>query len=143
MSGSLQSRVLRIHRAIYEATAGAVGHRLIGVPTLLLSTTGRRSGQRRTSALVYARDDDGSLIVVASNGGADRAPGWFYNLSSTPLVEVQIARRRSTAEAQIIGRDDTELTRLWVLANRNTRGRYDRYQTTTNRPIDLVRLRVR
>lgn len=70
-SSPVESRVLRLHQAIYEATGGVIGHRLIGVPTLLLTTTGRRTGDRRTAALVYAKDADGSLVVVASNGGAD------------------------------------------------------------------------
>ncbi len=53
---SLTSQVLRVHQRIYEATDGRVGHGMIGVPTLLLRTTGRRSGATRTNALVYARD---------------------------------------------------------------------------------------
>ena len=69
------SRFLRIHQAIYGVTGGAIGHRLNGAPTLLLTTTGQRTGRRRTAALVYAKDADGSIIVTASNGGADRAPG--------------------------------------------------------------------
>ena len=54
-SQSLESRFWRIHQAIYEATGGAIGHRLIGVPTLLLTTTDQRTGKRRTAALVYAK----------------------------------------------------------------------------------------
>lgn len=94
--GSIESRFLRVHQTLYEATQGAVGHRLIGVPTLLLTSTGRRSGRQRSAALVYAKDDDGSLVVVASNGGADRPPGWLHNVKADGTVAVQIARRRST-----------------------------------------------
>ena len=61
---ALESRVLHLHQKIYQSTGGVVGHRLIGVPTLLLTTTGRRTGSQRTAALVYAKDDDGSLIVT-------------------------------------------------------------------------------
>ena len=127
-SQSLQPRFLRIHQAIYEATGGAIGHRLIGVPTLLLTTTGQRTGKRRTSARVYAKDGDGSLIVTASNGGADRAPGWCHNVTTNPAVEVQIGRRRFTRQAEVIGTDHVEYPRLWTLVNHNARGRYDRYQ---------------
>lgn len=142
MSHSVEPHVLRIHQAIYEATGGMIGHRLIGVPTLLLTTTGRRSGHRRTAALVYATDDHGSLIVTASNGGADQAPGWYHNVQANPSVQVRIARRRFAAEAQVISPDDADHSRLWTLVNDNAHGRYDRYQSQTDRTIALVRLRV-
>jgi deazaflavin-dependent oxidoreductase (nitroreductase family) len=70
---SITGLLLRIHEAIYKGTDGRFGHRMIGVPTLLLRTTGRRSGAIRTNALVYARDGD-DYLLVASNGGADRPP---------------------------------------------------------------------
>ena len=64
--------VLAAHAAIYERSGGLIGHRLIGLPTLLLRTTGAKSGQPRVSALVYAKDGD-RWLVVPSNGGARRA----------------------------------------------------------------------
>ena len=140
---SVESRILRLHQAIYEATQGAIGHRLIGVPTLLLTTTGRRTGRRRTTALVYATDADGSLIVTASNGGADRPPDWCQNVKAHGSVEGQIGRRRFTGRAELIGPEHGEYARLWALVNRNARGRYDRYQRRTDRVIELVRLRAR
>src|SRR4051812_38214410 len=63
---SLMSMALRVHERIYKATDGRLGHRLIGVPTLLLRTTGRRSGATRTNSLVYARDG-GDYLIVPSN----------------------------------------------------------------------------
>ena len=141
--GTVESHFLRIHQTIYEATRGTVGHRLIGVPTLLLTSTGRRTGSRRTAALVYAKDHDGSLIVTASNGGADRPPGWIYNVKADGSVEVQIGRRRFGGSAEVIGPEHAEYPRLWTLVNRNTRGRYDRHQQHTNRAIELVKLRPR
>ena len=66
---SATGQVLRLHERLYEATDGRVGHRMVGVPTLLLRTTGARSGVTRTNALVYARDG-ADYLVVASNGGA-------------------------------------------------------------------------
>lgn len=140
--GAVESRVLRTHQAIYEATGGAIGHRLIGAPTLLLTTTGRRSGSQRTTALVYAKDTDGSLIVTASNGGADRAPGWLHNVTADGSVEGRIGRRRFTGNADVIGAEHAEYPRLWKLVNHRARGRYDRYQGKTDRTIELVRLRV-
>jgi F420H(2)-dependent quinone reductase len=141
--GTVESRFLRIHQTIYEATRGTVGHRLIGVPTLLLTATGRRTERRRTAALVYARDDDGSLTVTASNGGADRAPGWLHNVKADGSVEVQIGRRRFDADAEVIGPEHAEYPRLWTLVNRNAHGRYERHQQHTDRVIELVKLRAR
>lgn len=141
--GSIESRFLRVHQNIYEATQGAVGHRLIGVPTLLLTSTGRRSGRQRSAALVYAKDDDGSLVVVASNGGADRPPGWLHNVKADGTVAVQIGRRRFDATAEVIAPGHAHYQRLWALINRTAHGRYDRYQHRTDRPLELVKLRPR
>ena len=112
---------------------------MIGVPTLLMTSTGRRSGTRRTAALVYAKDAD-SFVVVASNGGADAPPGWLHNVKAEPAVDLHVGRRRLAAVAQVIGPDDTDYARLWTLVNDHNHGRYDRYQAKTSRRIQLVRL---
>ena len=137
--GAVQTGFLRFHQAVYEATGGFAGHRMLGVPCLLLTSVGRKSGKRRTAALVYATDGD-AQVVVASNGGADRPPAWLHNVKAQPEVEVQIGRRRFQATAAVVGRDDPEYARLWTLVNQNNRGRYDAYQRKTDRAIELVRL---
>jgi len=129
--------LLSAHQRLYERTDGRIGHRLIGVPALLLRTTGRRSGQVRTSALVYARDGD-DYVVVASNGGSDRPPGWLFNIEAKPSVEIQVGRRRSAATARIVPSDDDSYPRLWKLVNEGNHGRYDGYQAKTDRKIPLV-----
>ena len=98
---SITSQVLRVHEKLYIASDGRVGHKMIGVPTLLLRTTGRRSGATRTNGLVYARDG-ADYLVVPSNGGADRAPAWLHNLQADPAVEIQIGRDRQPATARVI-----------------------------------------
>lgn len=135
-----QSRILRTHQWIYETTGGFFGHRLIGISTLLLTTTGRRSRTRRTNALVYAQDHDGGLVVTASNGGADQAPAWLHNVAADNSVEVQIGRRRFTSRAVVIEADHDDYARLWSLVNQNARGRYDRYQQHTKRRFALIKL---
>ena len=131
--------VLHAHQAIYEATDGRVGHHLLGVPSLLLRTTGRRTGKSRTSSLIYARDGE-DYLVVASLGGSDRAPGWLHNVRARPQVGVQVGRERFPAMATVVEPGDEGFERLWQLVNQNNRGRYDRYQTRTARPIPVVRL---
>jgi deazaflavin-dependent oxidoreductase (nitroreductase family) len=136
---SVTSQVLRVHEKLYVASDGRVGHNMIGVPTLLLRTTGRRSGATRTNGLVYARDGD-DYLVVPSNGGADRAPAWLHNLQANPAVEVQIGRDRQPATARVVERTDPEHARLWEIVNQNNRDRYTAYQEKTARPIPVVAL---
>jgi deazaflavin-dependent oxidoreductase (nitroreductase family) len=134
---SITGQILKIHEAIYKRTDGLVGHRMIGVPTLLLRTTGRRSGATRTNGLVYARDGD-DYLVVASNGGADRHPAWLHNLRANPDVGIQIGRQRQTGTARVIGQSDPSYERLWKIVNENNRDRYTAYQQQTSREIPVV-----
>jgi deazaflavin-dependent oxidoreductase (nitroreductase family) len=134
---SLLSGVLRVHDRIYKATDGRVGHRVLGVPSLLLRTTGRKSGVVRTSSLVYARDG-ADYLVVASKGGSDQPPAWLLNLEANPKVEVQIGRERQEAVAKVIGSSDPDHARLWKLVNDNNGDRYEAYQSETSRQIPVV-----
>jgi deazaflavin-dependent oxidoreductase (nitroreductase family) len=133
------ARVLAFHQFLYERTNGRIGHRMLGVPTLLLRTKGRRSGATRTNALVYAKDG-GDYVVVASNGGDDRAPAWFLNLSDDPRVEIQIGSVRRPAAARVVRRGEPDFDRLWKLVNDNNGDRYDGYQSQTERQIPVVAL---
>ena len=134
---SLMGQVLRVHERLYVRTDGRVGHRMIGVPTLLLRTTGRRSGATRTNALVYASDGD-DLLVVASNGGADRPPAWLHNLRANPEVEIQVGRERRKGTASIVEPSDPSYERRWKIVNENNKDRYTAYQKLTSRPIPVV-----
>jgi deazaflavin-dependent oxidoreductase (nitroreductase family) len=115
---------------------------MIGAPTLLLRTTGRRSGTIRTNALVYARDG-AAYLVVASNGGADQPPAWLNNVQAQPEVEIQVGRRRERARAQVVERSDPQYERLWRIVNENNRDRYTAYQQQTSRPIPVIVLTPR
>jgi deazaflavin-dependent oxidoreductase (nitroreductase family) len=136
---SVTSQVLRVHEKLYIASDGRLGHRMIGVPTLLLRTTGRRSGATRTNGLVYARDGD-AYLVVASNGGSDRAPAWLHNLKANPVVEIQIGRKRQPATARVVDSTDPDYPRLWQIVNDSNRDRYREYQKKTARPIPVIAL---
>jgi F420H(2)-dependent quinone reductase len=129
--------VLSVHQWLYSRSGGRVGHRLIGVPSLLLRTTGRKSGTVRTSALVYAKDGD-SYLLVASNGGADRPPGWLFNIQAQPKVEIQVGTVTKSATVTVVDAGDPRYPRLWKAVNDNNHGRYDGYQAKTSRPIPVV-----
>ncbi len=137
VAAQLQQSSLRFHAWAYQRTGGRLGHHLIGVPTLLLETIGRRSGTRRTNALVYAKDG-ASYVVVASKGGADQPPAWLLNLRAQPQVEIQVARTRMRAQAAIVEQGDPDYERLWRLVNDHNHDRYHGYQTKTQRPIPMV-----
>jgi deazaflavin-dependent oxidoreductase (nitroreductase family) len=130
---------LRLHQTLYIRTDGLIGHDLAGQKALLLRTTGRRSGQTRTNALVYARDGD-RYLVVPSNGGADRPPAWLLNLTAQQDVEIQLGRKRSAASAAVISHDDPDFGRVWRIADDANKRRYDAYQRQTSREIPVVAL---
>jgi deazaflavin-dependent oxidoreductase (nitroreductase family) len=136
---SVFGATLKVHAFIYEHTDGWIGHRLLGVPCLMLRTTGRKTGQTRTNSLVYAKDGD-RYMVVASKGGNPNAPAWLLNLRAQSDVEVQIGRMRFPTTAVEIGPGDPDYARLWKLVNDGNGNRYDAYQQMTTRPIPLVAL---
>ena len=86
-------RVLRVHDAVYQKTNGWIGHRTLGIPSLLLHTVGAKTGEARTASLTYARDGD-DYLIVASKGGDPKAPGWYHNLKANPSVEINVGPKR-------------------------------------------------
>ena len=141
LTEGFQRFALKIHQWLYERTDGRFGQQIGKLPTLLLRTTGARTGQTRVSALVYGLDGDNRYVVVASNGGSDRAPGWLYNVRADAHVEVQVGRLRKPATAEILT-DGPDYDRCWKIVNDVNRyqggGRYEHYQTLTTRRIALV-----
>jgi deazaflavin-dependent oxidoreductase (nitroreductase family) len=128
----------RIHPRVYMATGGWLGHRMGWFPTLVLETTGRRSGLARNSALPYRRDGD-SYLVIASNFGGEYPPAWLLNLQAEPRVRILLRRRRFGARAEAVFPGDPSYERLWKIASSRHRV-YDRYRQGTSRPIPVVRL---
>jgi len=131
----VRMRVLSgIHRLLYRASGGRLGGRIVGLPVLLLTTTGRRSGSRRTVPLAYL-EDGGRLVLVASCGGSPRHPAWFLNLEASPDVEVRIGAGRKPMRARRATPE--ERARLWPQVVAAYHG-YERYQQRTDREIPLV-----
>src|SRR5207245_8616211 len=90
----------RIHNAVYRLTGGKVAGRIGKAPVLLLTTTGRKSGQPRTNPLLYTEVGDNGYIVIASKGGADKHPLWYLNLQADPLAKVTIGRETLRVHAR-------------------------------------------
>jgi deazaflavin-dependent oxidoreductase (nitroreductase family) len=128
---------LPIHRWLYQHTGGRIGHSLVLQRTLLLTTTGRKTGLSRTQPLTYFRHPSGALFVVASNWSSDNPPAWYLNILSHPHVQVQLKRYIFAATARPA--DPTERATLWPwLVTRAPV--FGRYQTVTSREIPLVLL---
>ena len=135
-------RVLRIHDAVYQKTNGWIGHRTLGVPSLLLHTVGAKTGVARTASLSYARDG-GNYLIVASKSGDPKAPGWYHNLKANPNVEINVGPKRFGVTAKPVLPDDPDYARLWQIVNKNNGDRYTAYQKKTTRPIPVVVLAPR
>ena len=103
---------VRSHIREYVESDGKKGHRWRGLPTLLLTTRGRRTGQLRRTALIYGRDGK-NYLLVASNGGAPNHPSWYLNLVENPDVELQVGADKLAARARIA--TSKEKPRLWQL----------------------------
>ena len=123
------------HTQRYLDSGGEDGHEWRpGVPTLLLTTTGRRSGVKRRTALIYGRDNT-DYVVVASKGGSQEQPAWYLNLEANPEVEIQVFDEVLPAVARTAIGEERE--RLWALM-RQIWPAYDEYQTRTDREIPVV-----
>ena len=122
------------HVKRYLETDGAEGHEWRGTTVLILTTTGRRSGEQRSTPLIYQPHGD-DYIVVASKGGAPDHPAWYLNLEADPEVDVQIRGDRFKARARTAGSEEKPdmwrtMTATWPA--------YDEYQQKTDREIPVV-----
>jgi deazaflavin-dependent oxidoreductase (nitroreductase family) len=147
-AATLQFPYLKLHQFVYRRSGGLIGSRIVAGRALLLTTTGRRSGEPHTCALIYLKDGE-RLVVAASNGGSDHPPSWLLNLQAHPGVGVQIGLKKFSARASVASAEERK--RLWPRVNRHNmglapivhpgaRGRYDVYQRHTTREIPLVLL---
>jgi deazaflavin-dependent oxidoreductase (nitroreductase family) len=122
------------HLFWYRLTGGLIGGSIFGAPILLLTTTGRKSGARRTTPLLYL-EEDGRYIVIASNGGNPNHPAWYLNLRAHPEAEAQVRSRTLPVRARVA--DEAERARLWPKVVEMYSG-YADYQRSTTRRIPVV-----
>lgn len=123
-----------LHTALYRATRGVVGRRLVNNDMLLLTTTGARTGESHTVPLLYLRDGE-RLIVIASYGGRPSHPQWYRNLLRTPSASVQIEGEARNVVATTMA--STERDRWWPRIV-EAYGDYGAYQSRTEREIPVV-----
>ena len=123
------------HKLVFTVSNGRIAGRGSGMPVLMLTTTGRKSGEPRTTMLTSPLLDDGRIMLVASNGGDDRDPAWLHNLRADPKVQVTMEGRTVPMTAHVA--DATEKAELWprIVADH---ANYAGYQAKTDRDIPVV-----
>jgi deazaflavin-dependent oxidoreductase (nitroreductase family) len=122
------------HVRRYLQTDGAEGHDWQGTTVLILTTTGRHSGEPRSTPLIYGKHDE-DHVVVASKGGAEQHPAWYLNLSEQPEVTVQVRGDRFKARARTATAE--EKPDLWRMMTERWPA-YEEYQRKTARDIPVV-----
>jgi deazaflavin-dependent oxidoreductase (nitroreductase family) len=136
-SRRLQNGLTTLHRVGLRLSGWRLGATISGLPVLLLTTQGRRSGRARTVPLMYV--EDGGYVVIGSNGGAPSHPGWVRNLEARSEAEVELRSGRVAVRAEEVT-DAVERARLWARIT-TAAPNYDVYALRTDRAIPLVRLR--
>ena len=138
--GPIQRAALRTfmagHTGVYRLTSGRIGGRMGALRILLLTTTGRKSGQPRTVPLVFFEDGE-RLVVIASKGGDPKDPLWWENLKHDPSAEVQVGAERRRMRARLASVE--ERARLWPRVKRENPA-YAGYEKKTTREIPVVLL---
>jgi F420H(2)-dependent quinone reductase len=129
----------KLNIPLYRVSGGRIGGRINEAPVLLLTTTGRKSGQQRTAPVVYLADGE-NLVVIGSNAGHNRTPAWSLNLKANPEAEVEVGRARRQVRARVA--DGQERTELWRKHNEQYSG-FDEYEARTDRDIALFVLEPR
>ena len=119
---------------LYNVSGGRIGGKMDKVPVLLLTTTGRKTGKKRTLPLIYIMDGS-AYVITASAGGADKNPGWFFNIRSNPQATIQVKDKHIRVTAEIAGQEKkSELWARLVEVAPNFAG----YQKRSSREIPMV-----
>jgi deazaflavin-dependent oxidoreductase (nitroreductase family) len=138
ISNSLGARGLRwagrLNVPLYRLSGGRVGGRVGRAPVLLLTTTGRKSGQERTAPVVYLADGE-NVVVINTNAGNAKVPAWSLNLTANPEAEVERGRRRYRVRARIA--EGEERAGLWRRHNEQYAG-FDDYQVKLDREASVI-----
>lgn len=129
----------KLNVPIYRLTRGRVMGKIGRAPVLLLTSTGRRSGQPRTAPVLFLADGE-RLVVIGSNAGNQRAPAWSHNLKANPDAAVQVRGERRQVRARVA--EGAERSELWAKMNAQYAG-FDEYEERTSREIAVFVLEPR
>ena len=132
--GPLVELFWKIHPILYRWSGGRIAGNLLGMPVLLLTTTGRRTGTKRTNALTYFPKDN-AFVVIASFLGEPKHPDWWLNLKANPNATVEVGRETIPVRAREA--DDPERETLWQAVVAKTPD-YAEYSQRTTRRIPVI-----
>jgi deazaflavin-dependent oxidoreductase (nitroreductase family) len=136
-SNSLGARGLRwagkLNVPLYRVSGGRIGGRVGNGPVLLLTTTGRKSGQKRTAPVLYLADGP-HMVIINTNAGNAKIPAWSFNLRADPAAEVEVGRRRIEVRARLA--EGEERAELWRRHNEQYAG-FDYYESKLEREIGV------
>ncbi|HUR78373.1 MAG TPA: nitroreductase family deazaflavin-dependent oxidoreductase [Acidimicrobiales bacterium] len=124
-----------LHRTLFTATKGRVGGKVMGMEAVILTTTGRKSGEKRQSMLTAPIAEGDKVVLVASYGGGPKHPQWYLNLQANPSVEITRAGKTTRMTARTASSE--ERAEMWPRVTAAYKG-YAGYQEKTDREIPLV-----
>lgn len=124
-----------VHRTLMKVTGGKIGWTAGKMPVIELTTTGRKSGQQRSTMLTTPWQDGDRMAIIASAGGNDAHPAWFLNLEANPAVTVRTESGTQPMTARIVSGD--ERSEIWQHVTSKYKN-YEGYQTKTEREIPVV-----
>jgi deazaflavin-dependent oxidoreductase (nitroreductase family) len=134
--GPSPSERVRDQVALYEATGGAEGGELGGLPVIILTTAGARSGQTRKTPTMRV-EQDGVYAAIASYAGRPVNPQWYYNLAAHPDATVQDGPHLHRVRARELSGDEKQ--RWWAIADA-LNPNYAKYRSTADRDIPILAL---
>jgi deazaflavin-dependent oxidoreductase (nitroreductase family) len=129
----------KLNVPIYRLSRGRIFGNVGTAPVLLLTSTGRRSGQKRTAPVVFLADGE-RYVVIGSNAGHQRTPAWSYNLQANPDAEIELRGARKLVRARVA--EGEERADLWRKVNEMYEG-FDDYDANTSRDIAVFVLEPR
>jgi deazaflavin-dependent oxidoreductase (nitroreductase family) len=100
----------KLNVPVYRLSGGRIGNKVGDGPVLLLTTTGRKSGEQRTAPILYLAHGD-AMVLIDTNAGNEKLPGWSHNLKANPRAEVEIGRRKLAVTARVA--TGAERDKLW------------------------------
>lgn len=134
---SIVKAITRFHIFLYRTSGGKIWGKQVGIPVLLLTTTGRKSGLARTTPVVFHKEGD-SYFIAASNGGFDGHSAWYYNIKANPQVKFEIGKQSFSCEANIL--EGAERDRVYEIFKSLSDNFVKYEQTATNRTIPVIEL---
>lgn len=140
LANTLFKAVNQLHIFLYETSGGKVWGSMLGFPVLIITSTGRKSGQTRKTPVVYIKDGE-DFIIAASSNGQPKHPSWYYNIAANPNIKINVDGNETNVEAELLAGE--ERTRVYQML-KDAGDNFAKYEEKTQgiREIPVFRLKV-